>query len=353
MKVLFVGQPYSESSVWSWLQIKALRELGCQVTVFDERLSYLPGLRQMPHRVSCGLKRRLPALRAPDVAAMNCTLLSVTRQTHPDLFLASKAMSVTMDTVRQIGQLGIVTANWFPDNMDRFAWVQAAARVYNYFFHFDSHAVTLLRQEGLRNIYHLPFACDPEVHRQVELTPTERRRLASAVCFIGAYYPEREEVLAQLLDYDLKVWGYKEWARSRLRGVYQGYVDNREGLMKVYSACRATINIHYRYTANGANYRTFEAAACGIFQLVDRRQDVTALFDEGREIVIFDDVADLREKLAYYLAHEDEQSQVAVAAQSRAWREHTFQHRMEYLLNICLRASTAREERQDVIPHIG
>jgi spore maturation protein CgeB len=268
------------------------------------------------------------------MAAMNRALLTVARQMHPDLLLASKAMGVTIETVQQLCQLGVVTANWFPDDLQHFDWISRAVNVYTHFFSFDTYTVSLLRNKSARNVYYLPLACDPALHRTVVLSDEERACYTCEVAFVGAPYPERAEALQALSGFDLKIWGYDGWRQTDLSRFYQGIIDNGEPLVRLYNACRVAVNIHWKSAAHGANYRTFEIAGSGAFQIADARADIPQLFEPDREIVLFDGPDDLKEKVNYYLRHEDERRAIARAGQARAYRDHTIYQRMQQLLEI-------------------
>ena len=270
---------------------------------------------------------------------MNRALVATAQRVRPAWVMSSKALAVTPDSVKQIKQIGAVTANWFPDDLQHFDWLQQAVKVYDYLFSFDSYTVAALQAQDAHNVYYLPLACDPAVHRSVTLTPAERQRYECDVAFVGAPYPERIEALCALREFDLKIWGYDGWLKSDLADCYQGVIDNDEPLVRLYNACRIVVNIHFGSAAHGANYRVFEASGCGAFQLVSFRQDIPNLFEIGQEIVTFDKPEDLRDKVAYYLDHLDERMAIARASQARAYREHTVVQRVRQMQQICLGAT--------------
>jgi spore maturation protein CgeB len=84
------------------------------------------------------------------------------------------------------------------------------------------------------------------------------------------------------------------------------------------------------------NPRTFELAACQAFQLVDYRSQLPELFEIGKEIVVFNDVNELRDKARYYLDHPDERKTIAQLAQKRVLSQHTYRHRMETMMKLVL-----------------
>jgi len=85
------------------------------------------------------------------------------------------------------------------------------------------------------------------------------------------------------------------------------------------------------------NPRTFELAACGAFQLVDRREPLAALFGAD-EIAVFDTVAELRDKTQYYISRPVEARAIAERARQRTTQDHTYDARVSRILSDCLPA---------------
>jgi spore maturation protein CgeB len=72
------------------------------------------------------------------------------------------------------------------------------------------------------------------------------------------------------------------------------------------------------------NSRTFQIAACGGAMMMAQRTDEhVELFCEDKEAVYFDSVAELRDKLAYWLspARDDLRRSIAAAARGRCMSE--------------------------------
>jgi glycosyltransferase involved in cell wall biosynthesis len=124
------------------------------------------------------------------------------------------------------------------------------------------------------------------------------------------------------------------------------------GLARVYSQSKIVVNI----TINGdINLRLFEGTACGALLLTDSRANgIEQLFDLGHEVIVYDSDQELLDQINYYLAHEDERSQIAEAGQQRCLRDHTFTRRAEQLLGYLdgpivrcapMRTASAKERR--------
>ncbi len=112
--------------------------------------------------------------------------------------------------------------------------------------------------------------------------------------------------------------------------------------MNYYNGSKIILNIHRpsdeKYNKNrigiiakSINNRTFDAASCEVFQLIDSKEELVNHFEEGR-IISFEDKNDLLEKIHYYIAHDEERKQIAKNARKRVLTSHTFQHRIDHLL---------------------
>lgn len=349
MRIIWVGPVYSSPSILGKLKAKALRSLGHEVTIFDNREVCLPFLKWLPTSVSHRLRRKIRRLAELDIVLMNKQLLHTVKVVKPALVVADKAVNVSRLTIEGIGKMGVVTANWFPDNLDYLDWMRETSGCYSYFFHFDPYVVSILRDGGSQNVYYLPFGCDPNLHRTVTPSDQDLEKYSCDVCFIGAYQPEREEALCRLTDLNLKIWGYKNWMNTKLRKFYQGMISNGENMAKAYNACKIALNIHYHLTGDGANYRTFETTGCGAFQIVDDRQDIANLFEVGQEVVTYEytNLGDLEEKVRYYLNNDRKRTVIAKKGQARAHRDHTLQQRIDRMLRICFGNETV--ERQPIL----
>ena len=66
------------------------------------------------------------------------------------------------------------------------------------------------------------------------------------------------------------------------------------------------------------NSRTFQIAACGgAMMIAQRTEEHSHFFKENSEAVYFDDVKELREKLAYWLAPSQGEARKRIAAAAR------------------------------------
>ena len=138
---------------------------------------------------------------------------------------------------------------------------------------------------------------------------------------------------------DIKVVG-SDW---ELVGMYKDQILPRieyyNELPIFYSSAAINLNITHPQIKQGLNQRFFDVPACGGFLISDQNDEIITFFTPGEEIVVFDDMLDLREKVGYYLNHPDKRKSIAHAAREKVLAYHTMKHRMEEVVRILQKKS--------------
>jgi spore maturation protein CgeB len=261
---------------------------------------------------------------------------------RPDLILALAQAPLTPDAIQKLKALQVPVAFWFVEDFRTLPYWKDVAASYDHFFTIQQgEAIEQLQAHGAKNVHYLPQGCFADVHRPLELTPEERKAFGADLSFMGAAYYNRRKTFPRLLDHDFKIWGTGWELESSIGQRVQN--DNKrvsaEESVKIYNGAKIHLNLHsstFHESINPegdfVNPRTFEIPACGGFQLVDERSELHDLLRAGEEIITFSSVADLREKIAYYLTHEEERAVIAKKGRQRVLSEHTMEHRMTELL---------------------
>jgi spore maturation protein CgeB len=78
--------------------------------------------------------------------------------------------------------------------------------------------------------------------------------------------------------------------------------------------------------------RLYEATGMGALLITDWKEDLTAMFEPNREVVCYRSPQEAVDLIRYFLAHEDERSRIAAAAQRRTLGEHTYNRRAAELV---------------------
>jgi len=326
-------------------RLQALRRLGHDVVFFNHQASTLGGPVARPARTlarSLGpLSRPLRALGGRWVTSRR--LLLECERTRPDIVLVVKGTELRAGVLRAIKRrVNPLLVNWFGDSLltpGIRAFVERDSAVYDFFFVIDDERALARVAVRAAHVATLPFACDPEFHRPVSLTAEERAVFGSPVAFVGTVIPSRENVLAAVAEFGLKIWGpprspWAIWATdgSPLTPHWQGRAAYGLDAVKVYNASDIVLDIHFAFGQAlpicNVTARVFEVPACGGFLLTNAAEPLERLYAIGREMVTYRSVDELRRLIAHYLAHPDERRRLALAAHERARSEHTFEERL-------------------------
>lgn len=221
----------------------------------------------------------------------------------------------------------------------------------------DSSTVSVYQAAGKRAAY-LPLACDPELHKRYDDGDESYR---SDICFVGAPFKgsRRVRLIDEIAPYlakhrsriigasELDTWKENLVHYSELQHVIHDAIVKIDETVRFFSGAKINLNIHkdsygHRWDKNARKIdarspceRTFAIAGCGGFQLVDEtRSDLAGEFEIGKEVITFSDARDLVEKMAYFLEHDEERNRIALAAQRRAYAEHSYKHRLGTIVDL-------------------
>src|SRR5262249_18534468 len=89
-----------------------------------------------------------------------------------------------------------------------------------------------------------------------------------------------------------------------------------------YQRSKIGINVHNRGEFTVGNYRMFELPANGVMQISDGGEYLDRFFRMGSEIEGYGSVEELVEKINWYLDHERERKEMALAAYRRVLRDY-------------------------------
>ena len=99
-----------------------------------------------------------------------------------------------------------------------------------------------------------------------------------------------------------------------------------------------TLNHHIDMADGYANnMRLFEATGFGTLLLTDWKVNLGEMFEPGREVVTYRTAAECAELIGYYVEHDAERDAIARAGQRRTLREHSYDQRMQELVDVVAR----------------
>ncbi len=293
--------------------------------------------RLTPGKIVNAALRRLPTQMNPDYRRRNEKLVQKAREFQPDILWLMGDNTIiypeTLMTIQRQTGCKMVYASGTSPIVFSHSIERQAARLYDLVLVNDYYHGIQWLELGAKKMACLPFvAIDPEFHQPQVLTPDEKTRYQCDVSFVGTLVPrqlysERVVALEALRDFQLGIWSVHDMPDT-LRPFWRGDALGAS-MLRVLSGATICLNPHGDFMRYGGNMRLFEAAAVGAFQIVDNRPGVHEWFIPGEHLVVYDDLAELRDKVAYFLAHPTERQQMADAARQHVLQHHTYTVRLE------------------------
>lgn len=338
LRILVVLPMYGGSLPIGRYCARALTDLGHTVRVFDAPVLHpaFTGLARLDLTPS-----RQGSLEADFLQVVAKAIWAQVEELEPQLVLALAQAPMSRNLLQRLRRAGVRTAMWFVEDYRLFTYWQVYAPLYDLFAVIQKEPfLSELSAIGQPHALYLPLAALPEFHKPLTLSPEEQREYGSDIAFLGAGYPNRRLAFRPLAGRDFKIWG-SDWEGENLlaRNIQRGGSRiGEEESVKIYNAARVNLNLHSSVSAKEpvshgdfVNPRTFELAAMGAFQLVDRRSLMEGLFAPD-ELATFESPEEFYRKIDYFLAHPEEREAYARRARERVLAEHTYQQRMQTLL---------------------
>jgi spore maturation protein CgeB len=217
-------------------------------------------------------------------------------------------------------------------------FVEQELPAYHRIFSFSAVTTRFFRDTRGLDAVHLPFGALP-------IAPPPGAP-ASDVLFVGSGDLRRIFLLEAIRD-RVAVFGSR-WQRNAplMSAGLRARVTDRPvwgaELHGLLGAAQIVLNItrtDFYGAETGVNLRIFEALAAGCFLLTDHCEEIAALFEVGVEIETFRSSGELRDKVAYYLEHEEQRRAIARQGHAAFLRRHTWEARIGGQLLPALEAS--------------
>jgi hypothetical protein len=281
MKILFVAVFTPNSTNVS--QSRGFKQNGCDVIEFDYRKI----------ASQYGIKRR------------DELLIETCKKEKPDLVLFSKCNVMHFSVVEECNKV-TKTALWYMDAMNNFdnELIQKIKRV-NYFFcgvegvmeHAEKHNKNCIFvhqcPDEEMNFKILPF--DGDIEWKDDIT------------FIGS--ADSSKIHGDRLKYI-----------NMLKSEFDGFkhYNGVFGLRHNEIVNQSKINLNFSPTdATGVSVRIFKILASGGFLMTTPWLDMEKTFTPGKDIVIFKNETELKEKINYYLENEEERNLIAFSGYAK------------------------------------
>jgi GT2 family glycosyltransferase/tetratricopeptide (TPR) repeat protein/2-polyprenyl-3-methyl-5-hydroxy-6-metoxy-1,4-benzoquinol methylase len=204
------------------------------------------------------------------------------------------------------------SAFWAIDTHLNFERSLRRARGFDFVFAAQKEGAKRLRADGIACCEWLPLACDPEIHRRLEVEKVYD------VAFVGHIFPgPRQQLLEQV--------------KRHFPNSFIGEVPHTQ-MAEIHSRARIVINCCLN---NDLNMRVFEALSCGALLVTNHLNDngQEELFQDRVHLVEYHSPEEALELIDYYLRNSEERKAIAEVGHREAINRHTYLHRMKELLD--------------------
>jgi spore maturation protein CgeB len=277
------------------------------------------------------------------------------------------AGDLELDLVRATVKSGVPWINFYCDSTHRFAEVEPIARctALNWF----PERAALPQYQALG----VPFLCAPYALNPAALPDLTGGTPVRSVTFVGMPTADRINQLGWLKWHgvDLEIHGFgwdprnpsyptaataettsnRWWRRIRggrwrekiLKRIFWRYLRRNirgplsdDDYPKHLRGTEMVLGLNQAIDATGRSgsylkFRDLEVPGYGCCYLAQSHPDLAAVFEAGKEILLFDTLREAAELAAYYHQHATERAQIGAAGRRRVLAEHTWQNRLKQL----------------------
>jgi tetratricopeptide (TPR) repeat protein len=173
--------------------------------------------------------------------------------------------------------------------------------------------VEKMTDAGIKNVFWLPLACDPDIHGKVE------QEKKWDVGFVGTI-PETQNRRKSLLE--------RIGSRFDLN-CERKFMDE---MAEHYSRSKIVFN---NAINNDLNMRVFEALCSGSLLLTDSANGsgLEEMFENRKHLIIYED-ENIENLTSHYLDNDEERELIAEQGRQEVLKNHTYAHRVENLMNV-------------------
>jgi spore maturation protein CgeB len=179
---------------------------------------------------------------------------------------------------------------------------------------------------------------DPYIAPHYQNLPNNEARLSyEAMLTWEATRQYRAKCVAQTLPFNPLIVGDPGW---NIQFRHSGYAWRMHSELAYYSDLPrfypwSTINFNCtsKQMKGAVNQRVFDVPATGAFVLTDWREQMDALFEPGKEIICYREPEEAGDLIRYFLRNPEKRLPIIAAARRRVLAEHTWDHRIKYILD--------------------
>ncbi len=154
--------------------------------------------------------------------------------------------------------------------------------------------------------------------------------------FLGVKCSELERVrFMEGISKEYDVDFYTQSDTSNMPSVHnRGSAESRIEMPRIFHLSKINLNFTLKSIRTGLPQRIWDILACGGFLLTNYQPELTDYFEIGGDLAVYESLEDLKEKIEFYLKHEDIRRQIAENGNAKVRKYHSYKKRVEMILKV-------------------
>lgn len=167
---------------------------------------------------------------------------------------------------------------------------------------------------------------------------TDTDAFVAANYYFGMELSSRDRIqLLQSLSEEFDVHLFTRSDASSLPHIHcHGGVNTHTEMPLVFKRSKINLNITMCPIQTGLSQRIFDILGCGGFLLSNYQGEIPEYFEIGKDLDCYESIEECREKISYYLSHDDRRLEIAENGYQKVKAMHTYQIRIARILKIVL-----------------
>ena len=302
--------------------------------------NFLPALRNLGHEVVFFESFNRNNYR--DFADLNLRLLQTVQDEQPDVMLCVLlGYEIWLETFALVREgCNTVIINWSTDDSWKFEqFSRLVAPAFDIYATTYPEAIAKAERDGLSNFVLTQWAAGATGLAM----PLPAGECRYPVSFVGSCYGNRQQWVAALKEQGIEVTCFGH-------GWPSGTVSSEE-IPRIMRASVISLNFGDSATvlrglvpvkSRQIKARVFEVPGAGGFLMTENAENLQRFYRIGDEIVVYEGIAELVDKIRYLLSHPEERDKIALAGHVRTKNEHTYDSRFRHLLECANRIRNTR-----------
>lgn len=122
--------------------------------------------------------------------------------------------------------------------------------------------------------------------------------------------------------------------KELIRAQYRGGVDYWSEMPKVFRMSKINLNFTIPNIKSGLPLRIWDVLGAGGFLMTNYQAEIPIYFEEGKDLICFEDERELVQKATYYLEHNEERQAIAKSGYQKVKQSHSYLVRLKQMMKM-------------------